>query len=242
MSGARIYESLERGHPAADISGRAAPLSVSAASSWHVRLFFLFFLLTLPLVNPWVRGDGVGYYAYLRSTLIDHDLNFENDYFAGNKSFVMSRFDAQGHLLPELYTKTGHVENHFTVGPAILWAPVLVTVHVAVLLLDGFGAHIAADGYSRPYLVAMGLTTAFYGFLSFFWRSEWRANISSRNGRSWPRLESGWRVPYRCICISILPGRTHFRRFRFPCSFGIGIAPGCSGPWRSGRFWGCSLA
>src|SRR5712671_6339687 len=168
MSGARIYESLERGHPAADISGRAAPLSVSAASSWHVRLFFLFFLLTLPLVNPWVRGDGVGYYAYLRSTLIDHDLNFENDYFAGNKSFVMSRFDAQGHLLPELYTKTGHVENHFTVGPAILWAPVLVTVHVAVLLLDGFGAHIAADGYSRPYLVAMGLTTAFYGFLSLF--------------------------------------------------------------------------
>jgi len=168
MSGARIYESLERDRAAADVSVRAAPLSVSAASSWHVRLFFLFFLLTLPLVNPWVRGDGVGYYAYLRSALIDHDLNFENDYFAGNKSFVMSRFDAQGHLLPELHTKTGHVENHFTVGPAILWAPVLVTVHVAVLLLDGFGAHIAADGYSRPYLVAMGLTTAFYGFLSLF--------------------------------------------------------------------------
>jgi len=24
----------------------------------------LLFLLSLPLVNPWVRGDGVGYYAY----------------------------------------------------------------------------------------------------------------------------------------------------------------------------------
>src|SRR5712671_2444826 len=168
MSGARIYESLDRDHTAADVSVRTSPLSVSRASPWHARLLFLFFLVTLPLVNPWVRGDGVGYYAYLRSALIDHDLDFENDYLAGNKSFLMSRFDAQGHLLPEMYTKTGHVENHFTVGPAILWAPVLVTVHVAVLLLDGFGAHIAADGYSRPYLVAMGLTTAFYGFLSLF--------------------------------------------------------------------------
>ena len=124
-------------------------------------------MLTLPLLNPWVRGDGVGYYAYLRSALIDHDLNFENDYLAGNQSFVMSRVDAQGHLLPEMYTKTGHVENHFTVGPAILWAPVLVTVHLAVIVLEScLVRHIAADGYSRPYVLAMALTTACYGFLS----------------------------------------------------------------------------
>jgi hypothetical protein len=168
MNSARICETPDRDHTAASIQAPTVPQSVSTASSWHAKVLFLFFLLTLPLVNPWVRGDGVGYYAYLRSALIDHDLDFENDYFAGNKSFVMSRFDAQGHLLPEMYTKTGHVENHFTVGPAILWAPVLTTVHLAVVLLDRFGAHIAADGYSRPYLVAMGLTTAFYGFLSLF--------------------------------------------------------------------------
>ena len=65
-----------------------------------------------------------------------------------------------------MYTKTGHVENHFTVGPAILWAPVLVPVHLAVIGLNRLGAHIAADGYSRPYVLAMALTTACYGFLS----------------------------------------------------------------------------
>ena len=27
------------------------------------------FLMSLPFVNPWVRGDGVGYYAYARSLL-----------------------------------------------------------------------------------------------------------------------------------------------------------------------------
>ncbi len=41
---------------------------------------FTIFLLSLPLVNPWVRGDGVGYYAYARALLIDHNLNFEKDY------------------------------------------------------------------------------------------------------------------------------------------------------------------
>ena len=109
MNSARICETPDRDHTAASIQAPAVPQSVSTASSWHAKVLFLFFLLTLPLVNPWVRGDGVGYYAYLRSALIDHDLDFENDYFAGNKSFVMSRFDAQGHLLPEMYTKTCHV-------------------------------------------------------------------------------------------------------------------------------------
>ena len=139
---------------------------VSGVTFTHPKLLFLLFLLTLPLLNPWVHGDGVGYYAYARSMLIDHDLNFEIDYLAGNQFFVMSRVDASGHLLPELYTRTGHVENHFTVGPAILWAPVLVPVHLAVIGLNHLGAHISADGYSRPYILAMALATACYGFFS----------------------------------------------------------------------------
>src|SRR5260370_21939592 len=129
MNGARIYEALDGNRAAAGVSLRDEGLLANAASSLHAKLLFLLFLLTLPFVNPSVRGDGVGYYAYLQSPLIDHDLSFENDYLAGNKSFVMSRVDAQGHLLPELYTKTGHIENHFTLRPATLSAPVLVTFH-----------------------------------------------------------------------------------------------------------------
>ncbi len=168
MNGAQIDEAFRGGRVVGSGVLSKDAISLNTASSVYPKLLFIIFLLTLPLVNPWVRGDGVGYYAYLRSALIDRDLNFENDYLAANKSFVLVRFDAQGHLLPEFFTKTGHVENHFSVGPAILWAPVLVTVHLAVLLLNRFGANIAADGYSRPYLLAMGLTTAVYGFLSLF--------------------------------------------------------------------------
>jgi hypothetical protein len=166
MSGLRTGEALggDRVAVAAPVSRIAAPdLRIFAGNE---KLFFFLFLLSLPLANPWVRGDGVGYYAYLRSAMVDHDLRFENDYLAGNQSFVISLVDAQGHLLPHLYTKTGYVENHFSVGPAILWAPVMLVVHGVVLLADHSGAHVPADGYSRPYLIAMALTTACYGFLS----------------------------------------------------------------------------
>ena len=44
----------------------------------------------------------------------------------------------------------------------------MIVVHGAVLLADHFGAHVAADGYSRPYLLAMALTTCCYGILSLF--------------------------------------------------------------------------
>jgi hypothetical protein len=166
MIGARINETIGSDRIAVDTSLSPVALSRTRTFAANAKLLFFLFLATLPLVNPWVRGDGVGYYAYLRSVLIDHDLRFENDYLAGNQSFVLSKVDAQGHLLPEMYTRTGYVENHFTVGPAILWAPVMIVVHSIVLLANHFGAHVPADGHSRPYLIAMAMTTACYGFLA----------------------------------------------------------------------------
>jgi hypothetical protein len=132
------------------------------------RWLIVLFLLSLPLVNPWVRGDGVGYYAYARAMVIDHNLQFESDWRAANSSFQLSRLDSNGNILADQYTRTGHIENHFTVGPAMLWAPVLIVLHAAVRVVDHFGAHIRADGYSRPYLLAMALTTAGYGFLGLW--------------------------------------------------------------------------
>jgi hypothetical protein len=129
-------------------------------------LLVFLFVLTLPLVNPWVRGDGVGYYAFARSMLIEHRLDFTKDWLEANTSFRMGRIDAGGRILPNQYTVTGHLDNHFAVGPAILWSPFLVVAHVGVLLCDRLGGHIAADGFSRPYVVAMALGTAFYGFLA----------------------------------------------------------------------------
>lgn len=126
------------------------------------------FLVTLPLVNPWVRGDGVGYYAYARALLIEHSLDFRHDWTSANQSFTMGRLDANGNILPQNFTITGHLENHFSVGPAILWAPFLIAAHVAVLLLDALGKQIPPDGFSWPYLYAMAIGTAVYGFLGLW--------------------------------------------------------------------------
>jgi hypothetical protein len=138
----------------------------------YERYLILLFLLSLPLSNPLVRGDGVGYYAFARSILIEHKLDFRKDWLEANTSFRMGRTDANGNIAPEQYTVTGHINNHFSVGPAILWAPFLVVTHLGVLLYDHLGGHLNADGFSPPYLLTMALATALYGFLALlisFW-------------------------------------------------------------------------
>lgn len=143
-------------------------LTAQRASQIARKVLLVVFLASLPLVNPWIRGDGVGYYAYVRALIVDHNLNFERDWREANPSFSAGRVDASGHLRPDQYTPTGHVGNHFSIGPAILWAPFFATAHGLVLTLDHLGADIPADGFSRPYRFAVGLATAFYGFLALW--------------------------------------------------------------------------
>lgn len=132
----------------------------------YARALIILFVLTLPLCNPWVRGDGVGYYAFARSLLIEHRLDFTNDWYQANTSFRMDRINEDGQIVPQQYTVTGHLSNHFSVGPAILWSPFLVVAHLGVLLYDHMGGHVAADGYSMPYILAMAFATALYGFVA----------------------------------------------------------------------------
>jgi len=126
----------------------------------------ILFLVSLPLANPWVRGDGVGYYAFARALLIQHNLNFEPDYQHANQGFRGARLDAAGDPKQEFRTATGHLDNHFAIGPAMLWAPFLICAHTGVLLARALGAHVSADGFSFPYLLAMAIATLLYGFLA----------------------------------------------------------------------------
>ena len=75
------------------------------------RLLLVIFLVTLPFVNPWVRGDGVNYYAYVRSLLVQHHLSFEADWRHANLSFRMWSVNPEGQIAPEFYTSTGHVKS-----------------------------------------------------------------------------------------------------------------------------------
>ena len=134
----------------------------------YEKILVLVFVLTLALVNPWVRGDGVGYYAYGRALLIQHNLDFKPDWLMANTSFRMGRTDAEGRLLRDQFTSTGHVDNHFSLGPALLWFPFLMAAHLGVLSYNALGGHVPADGFSNPYIMAMSLATAIYGFASLW--------------------------------------------------------------------------
>jgi len=98
--------------------------------------------------------------------LIEHRLDFTKDWLAANTSFRMGRTDAQGNIVPAEYTATGRLDNHFSVGPAILWFPFLAVAHGGVLMWDRLGGRVPADGFSKPYMVAMAVGTALYGFLA----------------------------------------------------------------------------
>lgn len=141
---------------------RTPPVSASRHSE---RILLLLFLVSLPFLNPWVRGDGVGYYAFARAPLIEHNLDFTEDYRHANRSFRGPRLDERGQPRPEFRTSTGHLDNHFSVGPAILWTPFLLLAHAGVVLARALGSSVAADGFSAPYRTAMACATGLYGFL-----------------------------------------------------------------------------
>jgi hypothetical protein len=138
----------------------------AAVARVRLHLFILtsLFVITLPLVNPVVHGDGVGYYAYLRAPLIQHNLRFEEDWRHANLGFVESHLGSGNQPHADQYARTGYIGNLFTIGPAILWTPFFLLAHVTVLVADWFGGHIPADGFSLPYRILVAFGSAFYGY------------------------------------------------------------------------------
>ena len=122
------------------------------------------FAITVPLVNPHIRGDGNGYYAYVRSAVIDGDLRFDNEYRRGDPAFVASVFGPDGRVSPGLVLGGGYVKNQWAVGPSLLWAPAFLLGHGIAWSLGSLGWGIAADGYSPPYRWLCALATAIYAF------------------------------------------------------------------------------
>lgn len=107
--------------------------------------------------TPRIDSDGVGYYAYLRSALIDGDLDFGNE------------FDPDLSPLPhtpslrEQRTPTGRVVNLWSVGPSLAWAPAGLLAHALGYGGRALGIPWQADGYSTPYVTLVTFVSALAG-------------------------------------------------------------------------------
>ena len=112
--------------------------------------------------NHWIIGsDGLGYYAHLRSLVIDHDLNYENEFRNYNP------FDHHVQNFRKL-TKTGYVANKYPIGPALLWTPFFIAAHFLTLFLHHLGFNFPVNGYSFFYQLFTGIGTTLYGILGLY--------------------------------------------------------------------------
>ncbi len=102
-------------------------------------IFLLGFFSHALYLKKTVYGDGIYYYSWLRSVVVDHDFKFNNEY--------------QHFGVTEQRTPIGSTGNKFSVGPAILWSPGYIWLH----------SLIKGEGYELPYQLIVGLTSVFYG-------------------------------------------------------------------------------
>ena len=115
----------------------------------------LYLLLFVPLFRPIVAPiDPVGYYAWARSILIDGDLDVRNEF-------------ADLEMPPGApTTPTGYLHNQWSAGSALIWLPGMALVHGVLLIGNGLGLTIPADGYSWPYMFAAAFTSSLTGLLA----------------------------------------------------------------------------
>ena len=73
--------------------------------------FVYFFIATIHAlyVGKIVYGDGIYYYSWLRSVVVDHDIDFTNEY------------KALGGTQP--LTSSGLPGNKYSIGPSLFWSP-----------------------------------------------------------------------------------------------------------------------
>ena len=120
-----------------------------------------------------VRSDGQGYYAYLPSYLLYHDVSFRS-LLQGHLSPLRTGFRPSTFgfsLQPD-----GYWLDKYPVGEAILLLPFFLTGHLIATVMG-----VAADGYSHPELYAAGVAGLVYTVLGLSalgaalrrWFSEW---------------------------------------------------------------------
>jgi hypothetical protein len=110
------------------------------------------FLATIPLPRAdqmLIGSDGVRYYLYVRSLVIDGDLDFRNEWthFVGADNVPAD-------------TPAGRPPNIMPIGMGLVWAPFFFAAHALSGLLG-----LPTDGYGYVYQAAVCLGSMIYGFI-----------------------------------------------------------------------------
>lgn len=235
------------------IDAQSASESTSLASTAHetwfqnlierpLQLFiaiFIIFLLVFAasiLVVPrrygrLIVGDGIYYYVYLRSAVIDSDLDFTNDYTLYQEFNTTDPIKKREML--ERKTPLGLPANLFSVGPALLWSPVFIVTHVIASL---FGA--TGDGFSFGYEAPILFASIAYGFVGILLIYRVTAALFSRFA-AFIAILGIWLGTNVVYYMGVSPSASHVLSL-FTCALFVYLwwrGSSAQGPSRSRRDW-----
>jgi hypothetical protein len=143
---------------------RRLPFQV-APGAW-LALAALLVLVALTF-KPVVENDGVGYYAYLHTVIVDHDLNFTDEYAAlagANITYYAPLFQVR--------SANGRLADFFPAGPALLATP----AYLVALAVQPRGE----PQYGPPFSWAFTLASLFYGLLALFISFRIASSVAGR--------------------------------------------------------------
>jgi hypothetical protein len=102
--------------------------------------------------------DDKKYYSYVKSLLIDGDLDFQNEY---------QELQVQDSYHLNFRTKAGRPPNVYPPGSMVLWLPFFILIHLLLKIIAHFDLGLLTNGIIQPYRNAVGLATIFYACLAF---------------------------------------------------------------------------
>lgn len=161
-------------------------------------------LLVAPLLlTPWVHGDGIGQFVFLRSAVIDNDLDLGNEYAyltthitedAGGLPGRLLEYSEhvpgyhRGYHMPEPDPVTGRVASNWSIGPALLWTPAYLLAHALAHLGRAVGLDLRTDGYGGLYYWALALTTFAGGVVGLLLAFRFARRIVRPRAAAWATL------------------------------------------------------
>lgn len=117
---------------------------VQRTSIW---ILILFLGLQLLLFAPRLNSDGAYYYEFVRSLVLQNDLNFDDE----REFFTWEWVPVFRDYLPGAWGDTGYLPNIFSFGPAMIWMPFYLIAHGMTQALHVFGIPVSQTGYGISY-------------------------------------------------------------------------------------------
>lgn len=140
---------------------------------WLIGLILLF--------KPWVHGvDPVGYYSWLRTAVIDGNLDTTNEYYYYGEE--------QYHII--FPGPSGYNKDPYAIGSALLWSPFFITAHIISIIF-----HQPTDGYAPLYVIGTSLGTAAYALAGLWLAYRLTRELFDRRAAKWAVVGIWWSTP-----------------------------------------------